>query len=58
MANGEHPRGEEIQELKNGLVEHLGKLKELSQNYQTKLDESLLARQVFNETFIERVVVV
>eukprot|EP00795_Rhopilema_esculentum_P013447 gene13447-4319_t len=49
MANGEHPRGEEIQELKDGLVEHLDKLKDLSQNYQTKLDESLLARQYFHD---------
>lgn len=41
-----HPRKEEITELKVGLVKHLDELKDLSQNYQLKLDESLLARQV------------
>ena len=46
MVNNEHPRKEEVVELKDGLVEHLAQLKELSQNYQSNLDESLLARQV------------
>lgn len=46
MVNEEQPRQEEVEQLKNGLVEHLDNLKVLSQNYQAKLDESLLARQV------------
>ena len=46
MANDEHPRAAEVEQLKNGLVEHLDSLKDMSQNYQAKLDESLLARQV------------
>ena len=46
MVNEEHPRQAEVDQLKSGLVEHLDNLKVLSQNYQSKLDESLLARQV------------
>ena len=46
MANDDHPRAAEVEQLKNGLVEHLDSLKDMSQNYQAKLDESLLARQV------------
>lgn len=46
MVSDEHPRQGEVDQLKNGLVEHLDNLKVLSQNYQAKLDESLLARQV------------
>ncbi len=46
MGNDTHPRTEEISELKEGLVKHLDQLKVSSNNYQLKLDESLLARQV------------
>ena len=56
MVNDEHPKQTEVDQLKSGLVEHLDNLKVLSQNYQAKLDESLLARQVtafFKKLFLQ-----
>eukprot|EP00794_Sanderia_malayensis_P017794 gene17794-19571_t len=49
MTNENHPKAEEINDLKDGLLTHLDQLKESSNNYQVKLDESLLARQYFHD---------
>ena len=46
MENNQHPKADEVSELKGGLQTKWDDLKKMSKEYQEKLDESLKAKQV------------
>ena len=46
MVEKNHPRSEEITTMKDGLLKRWDELKNLSNDYEQNLNESLLARQV------------